>query len=54
MALKKRRPGLVYPVWEDWHYVGETDEPAFENSWVNSGSTKNLGFRTRETGAWST
>ena len=23
---------------EDWHYVGETDEPAFENSWENVGS----------------
>ena len=50
MALKKRRPGLVYPVTEDWHYVGDTDEPAFEHSWANSGSTKNLAFRTRETG----
>ena len=23
---------------EDWHEVGDTNEPAFENSWVNFGS----------------
>ena len=50
MALRKRRPGMVYPTWEDWHYVGDTDEPAFQNSWANSEATKNLAFRTRETG----
>ena len=50
MALRKRRPGLVYPTWEDWHYVGDTGEPAFQNSWGNSGATQQLGFRIRETG----
>lgn len=50
MALKRRRPGLVYPVWEDWHYVGGTDEPAFENSWSNLGTYSAMAFRLRETG----
>lgn len=36
---------------EDWHYVGDTDEPAFENSWGNVSLTKyNLAFRIREAG----
>ena len=50
MALKKRRPGLVYPIYEDWHYVGETDEPAFQNSWDNLGGAIKCAFRIRETG----
>lgn len=34
---------------EDWHYVGETDEPAFENSWENVGSVgiPKMAFRIR-------
>ena len=36
---------------EDWHYVGETDEPAFENGWTNISADKyRLAFRIRETG----
>lgn len=37
---------------EDWHYVGETDEPAFENSWENVGSVgiPKMAFRIRESG----
>lgn len=51
MALRKRRPGLVYPVYEDWHYVGDTGEPAFAGTWTNVSPTKyNLGFRIRESG----
>ena len=50
MTLRRRRPGLVYPVWEDWHYVGGTDEPAFQNSWANISGSMRLGFRIRETG----
>lgn len=51
MALKKRRPGLVYPVWEDWHYVGSGgSEPAFSNSWANVTGSPKLAFRIRETG----
>lgn len=50
MALNRRRPGLVYPVNENWHYVGATDEPAFQNSWANSAGSIKLAFRNRETG----
>lgn len=50
MTLRRRRPGLVYPVNEDWHYVGEAGEPAFQNSWANAGVDMNLAFRMRETG----
>ncbi len=36
---------------EGWHYVGESGEPAFENSWQNSSSDlPNLAFRIREAG----
>lgn len=36
---------------EDWHYVGATDEPAFQNSWANLGGTAaDLGFRLRAGG----
>jgi hypothetical protein len=24
---------------ESWHYVGEVDEPSFQNSWTNAGGT---------------
>lgn len=51
MALRKRRPGLVYPTHEDWHYVGAGGEPAFQNSWVNvSGAYPAMAFRLREAG----
>ena len=53
MALKKRRPGLVYPTWEDWHYVGSGGgEPSFSDGWVN-GETglQKCAFRLREAGA---
>ena len=50
MALRKRRPGLVYPVREDWHYVGEAGEPAFGTNWANAASDRNLAFRIREMG----
>ncbi len=56
MALRKRRPGLVYPVYEDWHYVGDTGEPDWYDpgggdAWENANATVyNLGFRIRETG----
>lgn len=37
---------------EDWHYVGDTDEPAFLNGWVNFGGANAaaLAFRIREAG----
>ena len=35
---------------EDWHYVGEAGEPAFENSWANLGGYQKLSFRIREGG----
>ena len=50
MTLRRRRPGLVYPVNEDWHYVGATDEPAFNSTWANVSFLPKLAFRIRETG----
>lgn len=36
---------------EDWHYVGDTDEPAFGVGWDNAESAWfNLAFRIREAG----
>lgn len=35
---------------EDWHYVGATDEPAFENGWTNLVSTPAIAFRIRQEG----
>ena len=36
---------------EDWHYVGEAGEPAFQGSWANHGfGTARLAFRIREAG----
>lgn len=33
----------IYP--EDWHYVGDSGEPAFQNGWVNAGAPyDNLAF----------
>lgn len=50
-AFRRRWPGLSYGRGEDWHYVGEAGEPAFENSWANlgGGGTK-MAFRIREAG----
>lgn len=51
MTLRKRRPGLVYPVGEDWIYVGSGGSaPAFQNSWANSTGNARLAFRQREVG----
>ena len=56
MTLRKRRPGLVYPVYEDWRYVGDTGEPDWYDpgggdAWGNTDPAAfNLGFRVRETG----
>ena len=33
---------------DPWHYVGDTGEPAFQNSWGNYG--ENLAYRLREDG----
>ena len=35
---------------EDWHYVGEAGEPAFENSWGNLSGDTAMAFRIRESG----
>ena len=35
---------------EDWHYVGATDEPAFQNDWANISTLPKLAFRRREAG----
>ena len=38
---------------EDWHYVGEAGEPAFENGWTNRDPGElftKLAFRIREAG----
>lgn len=35
---------------EDWHYVGATDEPAFENSWGPDSGFMSPAFRIREAG----
>ena len=52
MALKKRRPGLVYPVEEDWIYVGSGGSaPAFGSGWLNGeGGAQKCAFRLREAG----
>ena len=51
MTLRRRRPGLVYPTWEDWHYVGEAGEPAFGTDWTNVGTPwPAMAFRHREAG----
>jgi hypothetical protein len=53
MALRKRRPGLVYPTWADWIYVGSGGSaPAFGTDWTNVGTPwPALAFRHREAGA---
>ncbi len=51
MAVFRRRwPGVSYGRGEGWHYVGATDEPAFENSWANISSSMKMAFRIREAG----
>lgn len=37
---------------EDWHYVGEAGEPAFQNGWVNTSGAgyAKVAFRIREAG----
>ncbi len=54
MTLRRRRPGLVYPTWEDWHYVGDGTTglgTTFGTDWTNVGSPwPALAFRHREAG----
>lgn len=52
MGFRRRWPGVSYGRGEDWHYVGEAGEPAFENGWANvSGPlAMPLAFRIREAG----
>ena len=35
---------------DHWHYVGETGEPAFENSWVNEAATNAARFMKNAAG----
>lgn len=49
-AFRRRWPGISYGRGEDWHYVGEAGEPAFENEWVNAAADSHLAFRIREAG----
>ena len=50
MGFRRRWPGVSYGRGEDWHYVGDTDEPAFQNGWDNVGVVYTLAFRIREAG----
>ena len=53
MTLRRRRPGLVYPTWEDWIVVGSGGSaPAFNTGWSNASATyyPKMAFRMRETG----
>ena len=48
-------PGVVGAVQggfvsEGWHYVGESGEPAFQNSWANVSGSVKMAFRIRESG----
>lgn len=36
---------------EDWHYVGEAGEPAFETGWENAGTISALAFKIINAGA---
>lgn len=40
------------PYAEDWHYIGATDEPAFENGWENATGSgfPRCAYRIREAG----
>ncbi len=49
-AFRRRWPGLSYGRGEDWHYVGDTGEPAFGTHWANGAGDRNLAFRIREAG----
>lgn len=49
-AFRRKWPGLSYGRGEDWHYVGATDEPAFESGWDNSATIADLAYRMREAG----
>ena len=50
MGFRRRWPGVSYGRGEDWHYVGDTGEPAFETGWDNALPDFNLAFRIRESG----
>lgn len=55
MGFRRRWPGVSYGRGEDWHYVGDTGEPAWTqvaavDSWENNQGNYNLGFRKRESG----
>lgn len=50
MGFRRRWPGLSYGRGEDWHYVGEAGEPAFENSWANVSGLPAMAYRIREAG----
>lgn len=50
MGFRRRWPGVSYGRGEDWHYVGEAGEPAFENDWVNASGLTKAAFRVREAG----
>jgi hypothetical protein len=38
-TLEMRPAATTTPLIEDWHYVGDPGEPAFQNSWAHIGST---------------
>lgn len=50
MGFRRRWPGVSYGRGEDWHYVGESGEPAFENDWANVSTLPKLAFRLRASG----
>lgn len=49
-ATKRWWPGISYGRGEDWHYVGESGEPAFGTTWANVSGGVALAFRIREAG----
>lgn len=49
-VFRRQWPGVSYGRGEDWHYVGEAGEPAFQNSWHNVSGSMGLAFRIRESG----
>ncbi len=47
----QRLAGALGEPIEDWHFVGDTGEPAFQNSWTNLNSDNHrLGFRRNRDG----
>jgi len=48
--FRRKWPGVSYGRGEDWHYVGEAGEPAFQNSWGTDSGFMALAFRIREAG----